>query len=65
MVDASDLFDSLRVSRPKRSSFNEFQHKCYRIILEIAKMVIMKLNLVMLHFIKNPLVSVLIIIEKL
>lgn len=39
MVDASDLFDSLRVSLPKRSTFNEFQHKCYRIILEIAKMV--------------------------
>lgn len=58
MVDASDLFDSLRVSLPKRSTFNEFQHKCYRIILEIAKMVIMKLNLVMLHFVKNPLVSV-------
>ena len=52
MADASHLLNSLKsVTVSKSNIVGEFNNNCYRIILEIAnKEVLMKLNLVQLHF---------------
>ena len=53
MADGSHLLDSLRsVILSKQNTVDEFHNNCYRIIFEMASKVriVMKLNLVQLHF---------------